>query len=144
MVVTYARVYKKSAEFLEWRYEGVILELEGEVWVMRIGRRRMMMIRRRMRRKMEECEDYLVLSARWRRWVWDGALQRTATRCSSPANQLLSNISKWKIKIFMFFTNISADIERMRGKALRDREKQKKGGGGKEITGGQLSVLDRI
>ena len=42
----------------------------------------------------------------------------------------------------MFFTNISADIERMRGKALRDREK--KGGGGKEITGGQLSVLDRI
>ena len=46
---------------LSWR------ELEGEVWVMRIGRRRMMMIRRRMRRKMEECEDYLVLSARWRR-----------------------------------------------------------------------------
>ena len=76
----------------------------------------------------EECEDYLVLSARWRRWVWDGALPRTATRCSSPANQLLSNMSKWKIKIFMFFTNISADIERMRGKALRDRQ----------------SVLDRI
>ena len=29
MVVTYARVYKKSAEFLEWRYEGVVLDLEG-------------------------------------------------------------------------------------------------------------------
>ena len=41
--------------------------MEVEVWVMRIGRRRMMMIRRRMRRKMEECEDYLVLSASWRR-----------------------------------------------------------------------------